>query len=353
MMLHRSSTTPIKRAALLIGVLLVVCFNAEAKKNRDVVVMKNGDRLTGEVKKLESGILYVETDYFSGSIGLDWLQVASVQSTGTFQISLKDGKREAGTIDKVVPGSSADDFVVHTHGGDRWTSAAEVVEIRSQKDDFWKQLSGSTNLGYSYTSGNRQETLTADAKANYTSTRWFGGVTFTGSLSTQSEGNGTNVVEFQTLDGLYLSHNSFLVGLGDFLHSSQQDIALRTTLGGGYGRYLLHTNHQIWSWLAGMAFTHEVYESNQGPPTNNAEGLAGMEYQLFRFDRYGLQGQLLVYPGLTDAPRVRTSAKIGFSVKLTDKFRTEFQYWNNFDSHPPFNTKRTESGISNSLGWTF
>jgi hypothetical protein len=52
------------------------------KVNRhDTVIMKNGDRLTGEVKKLEQGVLYIETDYFSGSVGVDWLQVEKVEST--------------------------------------------------------------------------------------------------------------------------------------------------------------------------------------------------------------------------------------------------------------------------------
>src|SRR5271165_1773749 len=64
----------------------------------DTVIMKNGDRLTGEVKKLEQGVLYVETDYFSGSVGVDWLQVAKVESKATFQIILNDGKRFTGSI---------------------------------------------------------------------------------------------------------------------------------------------------------------------------------------------------------------------------------------------------------------
>jgi hypothetical protein len=55
--------------------------------------MKNGDRLTGEVKRLEQGILYIETDYFSGSVGVDWLQVEKVESKATFQIVLSDGKK--------------------------------------------------------------------------------------------------------------------------------------------------------------------------------------------------------------------------------------------------------------------
>jgi len=65
-----------KRFRIALSFLMILlCFPAQAKR-KDLVIMKNGDRLTGEVKKLEHGVLYVDLDYVSGSIGLDWLKVA-------------------------------------------------------------------------------------------------------------------------------------------------------------------------------------------------------------------------------------------------------------------------------------
>ncbi len=82
--------------------MILLCLPAQAKR-KDLVIMKNEDRLTGEVKKLEHGVLYVDLDYVSGSIGLDWLKVERVQSSGGFQVVLKNGERVAGTIEKVTP----------------------------------------------------------------------------------------------------------------------------------------------------------------------------------------------------------------------------------------------------------
>jgi hypothetical protein len=48
-------------------------------KRHDTVIMKNGDRLTD-----------IETDYFSASVGVDWLQVEKVESKATFQIVLSE-----------------------------------------------------------------------------------------------------------------------------------------------------------------------------------------------------------------------------------------------------------------------
>ena len=54
----------IRRASHIFLVALVwacLCSAAQAKR-KDVVIMNNGDHFTGEVKRLENGLLYVETD---------------------------------------------------------------------------------------------------------------------------------------------------------------------------------------------------------------------------------------------------------------------------------------------------
>lgn len=147
-----------------------------------------------------------------------------------------------------------------------------------------------------------------------------------------------------------MSKNSFLAGLGDFLHSSQQDLALRTTLGGGYERFWVRINHNSLLWLTGAVYTHESFQSGAQHPDQNVEALLGMQYQLFRFDRYSTQSQLLVYPGLSDAGRIRTTTKTTFTVKLVNNFHTDFSFWDNYDSRPPPNAKGNEMGISNSIG---
>jgi putative salt-induced outer membrane protein YdiY len=342
-----------KRFIAVLSFLMILCLPAQAKR-KDLVIMKNGDRLTGEVKKLEYGVLYVDLEYVSGSIGVDWLQVEKVESTGGFQVILKDGERVAGTIEKVPETEApAKDFTIHGVHGEVRAAAPDVVTVESQKRSFWRQLTGSIDFGTNFTSGNNQTSLSADASANYLSPKWLAGASANSSFSGQSGGSKSNLLELQTIDGRFLSRNSLLMGIGDFLHSSQQDISLRTTLGGGYGRYLIRSNHNTLAWLGGVVYTNENFANNDQPAGQNLEALVGMQYQMFRFDRYNLQSQVLVYPGLTDAGRVRATTKTTFTMKLVNNFHLDFTVLDNFDSSPPFNAKRNELGISNTLGWTF
>lgn len=336
-------TRKCRRSVFVLSFLLLLLSAPVQAKRKDLIVMKNGDRLTGEVKKLENGVLYVDFDYTSGSIGLDWLQVEQVQSAAGFQIVMEDGRRMTGTIEKLpAEKSPGKDFEVHGTSGEIDAPARDVVTIESQKPTFLRQFTGALDFGYNFTSGNSQTSLTSDASVNYLSTEWTAGASLTTSFNGQSGGSKTNLLEVQTIDGRFLSRNSFVMFLGDFLHSSQQDLSLRATLGGGFGRYLARTNHNELVWMGGAVYTHEDFETVGQPGVENIEALLGLQYQLFRFDRYSLRSQLLVYPGLSDAGRARATTKTTFTVKLVNNFHTDFSFWDNYDSRPPFQreTKR-------------
>ena len=344
------------RGALLVLSFAFICASAEAKR-KDIVIMKNGDHLTGEVKKLESGVLYVDLDYVSGNVGLDWKQVDVVQSTGSYQITLRNGDHYNGTIEKSPDlGKSGKDVLISTMGGlELRVPASTVVQIATQKENVWRQLTGAISFGVSFTSGNSQTALNSDMNVAYPARNWAAGASYTSSFSGQSGASKTtNLQEFQLGVERYLGRNSLVLGLSDFLHSSQQELNLRTTLGGAYGRYVKRTNENFLRWFGGVVYTHENFQSvNSQPIQQNVEALVGSEYELHRFNRYTLQSQLLVYPGVSDFGRIRTTTKTSLSVKLANNLALSFSFWDNFDSRPPLNAKKNELGVSTNVGWTF
>lgn len=338
-----------KWLALLLASVAPLC-----AQRPDLVVMKNGDRFTCTVKKLQGGVLYIDTDYISGSTGLDWAQVEKVESPSAFQITLDDGTRSVGAIQRAVSGEKGQEFIIKSNGVERRTSAASVVDIESQKSNFWHQLEGGIDVGYDFTSGNSQASLTTNANAKYETTRWMASVIDTTSFSSETDASRTNLVDIQGQEGVFFKRNWTYYGLEDFLHSSQQSLELRTTLGGGVGRYLFRTNSTWLALIGGAVYTHENFTPTiQRGSDQNIEGLAGIQYQLLRFDRYSLQSQALVFPGLSDPGRIRATPKITFNMKLRNNFYTNLSFWDNYDSRPPANSKGNELGISSGVGWTF
>jgi putative salt-induced outer membrane protein YdiY len=339
---------------LFTSFLFITYFTASLyAQRRDLVVMKNGDQLSGEVKKLENGILYFKPPYVSDSIELDWLQVKSVESSGVYQIVLQNGQHLVGMI-STAAGSPENTFELKVDNRTVRVTARDLINMQTEKQNFWKQLTGSIDFGYDFTSGNAQTSLSSDASANYLSKNWAAGTSFTSSYSGQKGGSQSNLLELQGIGERFLSKNSAILGLTDFLHSSQQDLELRTTLGGGYSRYFFRTNENKLLWVAGTVYNRETFVSGLGQPTDdNVEGLLGGQYQLMKFSLYDLQSQLFFFPGISDAGRIRATTKTTFTVKLTNNFYTNISFWDNFDSRPPINAKKNELGISSGLGWSF
>ena len=342
------------RVLLLTAVSLSFALPMQARRN-DVVVMKNGDRFTGDVKRLEDGILYVETDYVSGNIGLDWNQVQLVQSTATYQVVLDNGHRLVGTIERVASDKTKGaEFYVRQTGKQVLVAAANVVNIDSHKPTFLRQLQGAIDVGYSFTSGNGQSTLNVDTSATYRRTGWEAAVSFDSSFNGQSGASKTNREDVQATVTKFLNGNSFLLGLSDFLHSSQQSLDLRTTLGGGYGRYLVRSTNSHLGWLGGLVYTRESFTTNATQPSDqNIESVLGLQYHLSRFDFAELDFQALVFPGLSDSGRIRSTTNNSLTIKLTNNVHLTFSLWDNFDSKPPVAAKRNELGVSSGIGWSF
>ncbi len=76
-----------------------------AREKTDIIVMNNGDRLTGEIKGLDSGSLSVSFDYILGAASLDWSKVDHLESKQRFLVKTQDGSVYTGTLRTV--GSAA------------------------------------------------------------------------------------------------------------------------------------------------------------------------------------------------------------------------------------------------------
>jgi putative salt-induced outer membrane protein YdiY len=341
------------RIFLLAPLFAFLCSPAQAKR-KDVVIMNNGDHFTGQIKRLENGLLYVETEYVSGNIGLDWNQVQSVESTATYQIVLNNGQRLEGRIEKSGEKAKTEDFLIREATEEVQVPSAAIGSIDVKKPTFWRQLTGAIDVGYSFTSGNSQTTLNTDTSVAYQTARWKVATSFDATFSGQSGASKTNREDLQTTVTKFLNRNSFVAALSDFLHSSQQDLNLRTTLGGGYGRYLKRTTNSNLAWLGGAVYVHESFGTTAGNPSDQSmEAVVGVQYNLVRFNFGELHSQVQTFPGLTDAGRIRLKTNNSVTINLRNNFHLLFTFWDNFDSKPPVTARKNELGISMGIGWSF
>jgi hypothetical protein len=94
--MKRAATMNIR--TLILSTALLVAAPLFARKNTDVLVMKNGDRMICQVKGLDAGVLYVSFDYIDGTTSVQWSKVARLESNQLFIVKTQDGSVYTGTL---------------------------------------------------------------------------------------------------------------------------------------------------------------------------------------------------------------------------------------------------------------
>jgi hypothetical protein len=183
-----------KHAAALALVLLLAS-PAFGKRKDDVVIMKNGDKFTGETKALQYGVLIFKSDYMKDSVHLDWRQVETLQSKDTFIVGLSNGERVTGFIEKeTTVGGDGNDFKIIAEGAAVETSPADVIAIGQREVSFWNQLTGSISYGFSFASGNKSTNSSLSSDVAFRTSKNSVQLAATSDFDSQSNAKDTNRV---------------------------------------------------------------------------------------------------------------------------------------------------------------
>ena len=86
-----------RKAIVAIALALAVTATTHAQGRTDVVTLANGDRITGEVERLERGRLEFKTDD-AGTLYLEWDKLSSLVLTRPVEVLATDGRRFLGSL---------------------------------------------------------------------------------------------------------------------------------------------------------------------------------------------------------------------------------------------------------------
>jgi putative salt-induced outer membrane protein YdiY len=341
----------------VLGSVLVCAFtvlSCAAKQKDDVVVMKNGDRFTGEIKKLENGVLYFKAAYMVDSVQLDWARVDHVESKDQYYVFLTNGQRPKGAMES-TQSPDRDSLTVLSAGGPIEASKSEVVSIVPVEDSFAAQLTGSVDYGFSFTGGTNATQSTLSADVGYRAERWTADLSGSSVFSRQngSRNSGRNTLDFMYLK--YLNERWFAGATLDLLNSQQQELDLRISAGGGLGRDLMRKATASIQLLAGAVFSNEVYVASVGSQSQKREAEAQVRllFSKYLFKTLQFTGQAYAFPNLTTLGRVRMGVDSDLTLEIVRNLYWKVSVYENYDTHPPETTPKNDFGTSTSLGWKF
>jgi hypothetical protein len=249
----------------LVSMAACVVFPALARELSDVLVMKNGDRFTCSVKRLEAGVLKVDLDYVDGTISVDWLKVARLESKFLFLVQLQDGSIYSGNVvnPQALAGTPVKIEIKTGEGESVAIDKSEVVRMTQMSDTFAQRLNGNITLGSSYAKGNSTTQYNLGTVVGYQQIRWGGQLSLNSNLSSST---GAAAATRNQLDltayRLLARTNFFIAGTYGLLQSSVQQIDRQTILAATIGRFLKNTNRVRLTVQGGLGGQRTIYSSS-------------------------------------------------------------------------------------------
>jgi hypothetical protein len=330
----------------VIAFLPLVLLQHWTRAQPDSLFLKSGDVLVGELKGMSRGVATMETDYSESDFKIEWDGIRMVRTTSLYLVQLTHGTRVTARI------HSVDTHAVHLigHTDTVMTIMADIVFLKSVKEDFWSRASAAVDFGYSFTKANALQQFSLRSALGYATDRWSVSATYNRVNSTQ-----TDVDDIQRTDlgaGFRWSlPRNYYVGVdASFLSNTEQKLFLRSSYQPTVGNYLVRTNSMYLLVLGGAAYTREIY-STEDPDRNTAEAVAGVELNLFDIGDISLLVSAKVFPGLSGSGRLRMDDRVDLKYDLPMDLYIRMGLTLNYDSEPVEGATDTDYVFQTTLGW--
>jgi hypothetical protein len=343
---------------------LVLCFALFlaaplfARDKSDVIVMKNGDRITCEIKGLDADTLLIRVAYILSTLSLDWSKVDHVESKQLFIVKTQNGLVYSGTLStsETAGGRPIKIQILAPSDNKVELDKAQIVKIDETSSNFWQRFDGNIGPGITYNKGNQSTQYNLSSVVDYTRERWAAGASYNSTLSS-STGDTASTRNQISLNAQRLLrwNNWYYAGIADFLQSSVQGIQLQTSLGSGIGRYLKNDSHAAISLIGGAAWQRVNYREKTLPSTTQdvATGLIGSEVKLHFFNKTSLSTTAYFLPALSEPGRVHFNINTSYYVKLWSNLTWNISFYGNWDNRPPLGFSGSDYGTSSGVSWKF
>ncbi len=336
-----------RHAAAVVVLLLLLADSAAGAAKTDVVELRNGDRITCEIRKLERGKLTVKTDGL-GTIAIEWDDVERVSSKASYDVELESGLRLFGSLER----SDAGAVVVGAAPGGVRAQIREIVRIAPVGGTFWRRLDGSIDAGFSFAQANVQTDWSFNTEVSYRSRRLLSTLQADSALTIREDADrqSRNTVTLESQR--FLGHRWSALGFSQFQQNEELSLDLRALVGAGVARRLVQSNRTILAAVGGAAWTNEQYSGEEDQ--NVAEAVAGLTWDWFTFDgrSTNLDVGLVSYYGLNRS-RVRLELKTSFKSDIVGDLYWSINLFESYNSQPPASQKTSDFGISATVGWSF
>ena len=323
---------------------------AAAQGRTDIITLANGDRITGEVVRLDRGILQFKTDD-AGTLYLEWDKLVSVITMRLVEVTTTDGNTFLGSLGQ----SARRSIAVASRDATAQLSMQDVTEINTIGRSFWRKLDGSFDVGFNYTRSSGIAQLNLNTDTRYRKPR--SQTRLTASFTQTEQRDEDERDDRGAIDASYVRYpwrRWFIAGVGRFETNESLGLELRSQVGAAIGPRLINTNRAELALGAGISFNEE--QGVDVESTQNLEALLVFQTSYFTYDRpkTNLDLTLQYYPSLSDPGRERLQLDGAAKREFFKDLFLSVSVFYTLDTRPPNPDADTyDVGVLWSIGWTY
>ena len=336
---------------LLASVLLFSTPAAAIAAKTDVVLLVNGNTITGEIKSLEFGALRYSTDSM-GTVSIDWEDIVSITTKQTLQVEISDGTRYFGTLD------SADDrFTIKVNAmvGEVDLHTSQIVRLVpiDAEETFFERLDGSFSLGFDSEKSSGLNTLRTTADLAYRTRRYLIGAQATLNNTTQDETETRNRTNIRGNYQRFGNDRWFTDWFGGWERHDELGIKSRISGGGALGRFLVQTNRNQLSLTGGLNVTRTEFLGDD-PTTETVEGRIQVRYLHRNLDPEAkITFTTNIFPLLEDLSQYRAESELIFRREFVEDLFFDVTLSHSYTTNPPTGAEPADYTLTTSIGYSW
>ena len=301
----------------------------------------------GEIKKMERGVLQIETDYSDSDFKIKWDQIQSIKSATPFFITLSNETVYYGTLE-----TSTASIVSILTGDTKVTECNldEIVYLQQLKTGFWDRLYASIDIGISRTKANDLRQMTSRSTIGYRTEKQSIEATFNTLRSTQTKTDPIERSDGRIDYRRVLARRWYSIATISLASNTEQKLDMRMNLQLGMGRFLIRSNSVYWGVKLGANRNVEKF-SNETPDRSSWEGYLGTELNIYDIGDLSLLTNIMAYKGITEKKRLRADLNLDIKYDLPYDLYIKLGFTINYDNRPAEGASEIDYIIQTGFGW--
>ncbi len=345
-------------ARFLIAALLITMTAAAQAGKTDVIVMVNGDRVTGKILDLRQGQLRVDT-VSMGTVTIKWPDVDRLESTKVIQAETANGRRYLG---QVPHSSNRRTLTIESSTGRHELLHNDVVRLDTinANQSFFENLNNMLSIGFTYTQASDVLQWNIAASSEYRTPKFLARLEFDSMITdNRASRNLTRRGDISANYYRFRPNRFFWYGSASVQANDELGIDRRVIASGGLGRNVWQTSSSELVAAIGVAGNVESSIGTAFGPSRddtNIEAMFQADWSFFKLHAPTISANLKLqyYAGITDSSRQRSNINLKTQQEFVRNLFWALTVYSSFDNKPPSGAvARQDFGVVTSLEYKF